>query len=141
MNKNNEYIVYTGTYTEGTSEGIYGYRFLPETGALVPIGLMAESVNPSFLVIHPNRRFLYAANEVSSYDGKNGYISAFKIHPENGRLVFMNRVSSNGTHPCHVTIDKSGKWLFAANYSSGSISIIPINEDGTLDCGIPYHST
>jgi 6-phosphogluconolactonase len=132
MNEKTEYIVYVGTYTDGSSEGIYGYRFQPETGTVTPIGLVADSVNPSFLAIHPNRRFLYAANEVSSYDGNNGYVSAFRIDPETGRLTLMNRVSSEGTHPCHIAVDKTGKWLLAANYTSGSISVLPIKDDGSL---------
>ena len=109
MQEKTEYIVYTGTYTDGAGKGIYGFRFQPATGALTSIGLMAESLHPSFLVIHPNRRFLYAANEVSSFNGKNGAISSFKIAPDTGRLTFMNRVSSEGAHPCHITIDKTGK--------------------------------
>ncbi len=132
MQEKTEYIVYTGTYTDGAGKGIYGFRFQPATGALTSIGLMAESLHPSFLVIHPNRRFLYAANEVSSFNGKNGAISSFKIAPDTGRLTFVNRVSSEGAHPCHITIDKTGKWLLAANYSSGSLAVFPVNEDGAL---------
>jgi 6-phosphogluconolactonase len=132
MQEKTEYIVYTGTYTDGAGKGIYGFRFQPSTGTLTSTGLMAESVHPSFLVIHPNRQFLFAANEVSSFNGKNGTISSFKIAPDTGCLTFMNRVSSEGTHPCHITVDKTGKWLLAANYSSGSLAVFPVNEDGTL---------
>jgi 6-phosphogluconolactonase len=121
------YLVYVGTYTRNASKGIYAYRFQPSTGKTVPIGLVAEAVNPSFLVVHPNRHFLYAANEVS-----DGYVSAFSIDPKTGLLKFLNKVSSGGADPCHVTIDRSGKWLMAANYSSGSVSVLQLQEDGTL---------
>ena len=69
-----EYLVYFGTYTNGTSKGIYGYRFQPASGNLVPLGLVAASPNPSFLVAHPNGRWVYAANEQQS-----GTVSAFSV--------------------------------------------------------------
>src|SRR5450755_3164604 len=65
-----EFLVYIGTYTRQDSKGIYAYRFQPATGKLTPVGLVAETENPSFLTIHPNRRFLYAVNEISNYEGQ-----------------------------------------------------------------------
>src|SRR4030088_2290268 len=64
-----KYFVYIGTYTEegSKSKGIYAYRFDPATKELTAIGLVAETINPSFLAVHPNHRFLYAVNEVSKY--------------------------------------------------------------------------
>src|SRR6476646_7560274 len=63
------YIMYIGTYTGPHSKGIYAYRFDAATGKATPIGLVAETLNPSFLAIDPTQRFLYAANEVSDYRG------------------------------------------------------------------------
>jgi len=71
-----EYLVYIGTYTRENSKGIYAYRFQPATGGLTPLGLVAETVNPSFLAVHPSRRFLYAANEVASHEGRAAARSA-----------------------------------------------------------------
>jgi 6-phosphogluconolactonase len=125
--------MYVGTYTRSASKGIYGYRFDSATGKATPIGLVAETENPSFLAIHPNQRFLYAANEISMYEGQaTGSISAFAIDPATQALKPLNRVSSRGSGPCHVTVDKTGKWLFAANYNSGSVAAFPIHDDGTL---------
>jgi 6-phosphogluconolactonase len=127
-----EYIVYVGTYTREASRGIYAYRFQPSTGKATPIGLVAETVNPSFLAVDPERRFLYAANEISNYEGENGSVSAFSIDIKTGRLTFLDKVSSGGSDPCHVAIDRSGTWLIAANYGSGSVAVFPIGQDGTL---------
>ena len=130
-----EYLVYFGTYTRpGASKGIYAYRFQPATGKLTPIGLAAETPNPSFLVYHPNGRFLYAANEREEGDapGKNNSVSAFAIDKATGKLTFLNKVSSRGEMPCHVTIDKTGKFLLVANYGSGSVAVFPIQQDGRL---------
>src|SRR6476469_10793927 len=74
------FLMYVGTYTGPESKGIYAYRFDAATGQATPIGLVAETVNPSFLAIDPTRRFLYAVNEVSDYQGqKTGAVSAFSI--------------------------------------------------------------
>jgi 6-phosphogluconolactonase len=122
-----ESLVYVGTYTKAASKGIYAFRFQPATGQMTPLGLAAETVNPSFLVVHPNKRFLYAVNEI-----ENGRISAFSINEKTGMLKLLNTSSSGGSNPCHIAIDSSGKWLMAANYSSGSVSVLPIDENGRL---------
>ena len=73
-----EYIVYVGTYTRQQSKGIYAFRFDPATGKSASLGLVAETDNPSFLAVHPNRRLLYAVNEISSFAGrKTGSISTY----------------------------------------------------------------
>ena len=127
-----EYFVYVGTYTGAAAKGIYAFRFQPSTGKTTPIELAAETVNPSFLAVHPNNRLLYAVNEVSNYEGPNGSVSAYSIDTSTGRLTFLNRASSGGNDPCHVAVDRSGKWLTAANYGSGSVSVLPIGPDGKL---------
>ena len=118
--------LYVGTYTKGTSKGIYSYKFDTSSGKLTGNSLAAESSNPSFLAVHPNQRFLYAVNE-----NGNGMVSAFAIEP-GGTLKPINQVSSKGADPCHLSIDKTGKWLFVANYSSGSVAAYPINANGSL---------
>ena len=131
-----DWIMYVGTYTRAPSKGIYAYRFQGATGALTPAGtagLAAETENPSFLAVHPNQRFLYAVNEVSRYNGRPaGSVSAFSIDTANGRLTLLNRVTSRGADPCHLSIDRSGQWLFVANYSGGSVAAFPLHDDGTV---------
>jgi len=124
-------IMYVGTYTRAPSKGIYAYR-LRASGDLTPMGadgLAAETENPSFLAVHPNQRFLYAVNEL---DRDAGGVSAFSIDRGSGRLTLLNRVSSRGGSPCHVSIDASGKWLFVANYGGGSVAAFRILDDGKL---------
>src|SRR5579871_1752925 len=65
-----EWFMYVGTYTNGGSKGIYGFRFQSTSGKMTPIGLVAETSNPTFLAIHPTHRFLYAVNEVDKYEGQ-----------------------------------------------------------------------
>src|SRR5437867_9062414 len=65
-----EFLVYIGTYTGGKSKGIYVSRFDPASGKLGAPELGAETISPSFLAIHPNRRFLYAAHHTGNFAGK-----------------------------------------------------------------------
>ena len=130
-----QFLVYVGTYTEegSTSKGIYAYRFDPNTAELTPVGLAAETTNPSFLAVHPNHRFLYAVNEVGKYKGeKSGAVSAFRIDRTTGKLTLLNQVASRGADPCYVTVDKTGKYVLVANYTGGSVAVFPVLEDGRL---------
>src|ERR1700693_754290 len=128
-----DYFLYVGTYTRQKSKGIYAWRLQPATGKLQPIGLVAETSNPSFLAVHPNGQFLYAANEDSHYQAQpTGTVSAFAIDGATGKLTPLNKVISKGDGPCHVSLDRAGKWVFVANYGSGSIASYPVHEDGSL---------
>jgi 6-phosphogluconolactonase len=128
------YFVYVGTYTRSTSKGIYAYRFQPSTGTLTPLGTVAETPNPSFVAAHPSGKYLYAVNEHEEGEapGKNNAVSAFSINPKSGQLTFLNKVSSQGEGPCHVSVDKTGKTLLVANFRSGSVAALPIGRDGRL---------
>lgn len=126
-------IVYFGTYTGGESKGIYIYHMDAATGAMVPAGVGEGAVNPSFLALHPGGRFLYAACETGNFAGrKTGAVAAFAVEPKTGALTLLNQESSEGTSPCHVVVDKSGKNLLVANYSSGTAAVLPIREDGRI---------
>ncbi|MHC4226237.1 MAG: lactonase family protein [Planctomycetota bacterium] len=122
--------VYFGTYTRGadSSRGIYRSTLDIDSGRLSDPILAAEAKNPSFLEIHPNGRFLYAVSE----SGGTGAVSAYAINADTGGLKFLNRQSSGGAGPCHVSIDHAGKNVLVANYGSGSASVIPIKPDGKL---------
>jgi 6-phosphogluconolactonase len=126
-------FVYIGTYTGEKSKGIYVSRFDSTDGSLRAPELAAEVSNPSFLAIHPNGRYLYAVSEVSRYEGqKSGYLNAYEINRETGRLSLLNKVSSRGSGPCHLVVDRSGKNVLVANYGGGSVAVLPIRSDGRL---------
>ena len=128
-----EYFVYFGTYTRKESKGIYAHRYNPATGKLSEIGLVAETESPSFLAFHPNRKYLYAVNETAKYNGKEtGSVTAFSIDGASGKLKTLNQVESHGTAPCHLVVDRTGKSLSVANYSSGTTAVFPVKDDGSL---------
>jgi 6-phosphogluconolactonase len=124
--------VYIGTYTRGASKGIYLAQLDTATGKLDTPVLAAEAKNPSFLAIHPNRRFLYAVGELGNFEGKPaGAVGAFAFE-ESGKLRPLNQQSSGGAGPCHLVVDPSGRNVLVANYSGGSVACLPIRDDGSL---------
>jgi 6-phosphogluconolactonase (cycloisomerase 2 family) len=124
--------VYIGTYTD-RGRGIYLYRQDPSSGALTLLKTYNQTPNPSALAISPNGRYLYAANEVSNFQGgTTGSASAFAIDRATGELTLINSVSSGGGGPAHLSVDPSGKFVHISNYGGGSISVLPIESNGGL---------
>ncbi len=124
---------YIGTYTGQGSQGIYLAEFDLKSGELKLEGLAAEVDNPTFLAIHPTGKYLYAAGEIGNFKGmKAGAVSAFAIEPKSGKLTLLNQQSSEGSGPCHVTVDKTGKCVLVANYGGGSVASLPVGADGKL---------
>lgn len=123
------YSALVGTYTDKTqSKGIYALDFDPETGKLTEKGVAAETNDPSWVVIHPSGKFVYAANE----SGKKSTISAFSRDPQTGELTLLNQLPSLGEDPCYLSFDKTGDFLLVANYTSGTVAVFPILKDGKL---------
>lgn len=127
--KNNHYLL-IGTYTSTTSPGIYVYRFNSLTGDFDSVST-AKTSNPSFLCVGPDKKFVYAVEE-NANKGNGGKVAALAFDAEPGKLSIVNEQASGGDDPCYVAIDKTGKWIAVANYTSGSLSILPVNNDGSL---------
>lgn len=129
----------TGTRGKSRSKGIYAYLWNPTSGILIPQGLAAESDSPAFLAISPDRKHLFAVNEISDYRGtknysgeKDGSVSAFLLDSSTGKLTFKNTVSSGGAGPCHVSVDRTGQSVFVADGAGGSLTSYRILTDGSL---------
>lgn len=126
-----EYYLLIGTYTRGKSEGIYVYKFNTKTGEVSMVSKVATS-NPSYLEVTPDEKFVYAVNENAE---DKGSVAAFSFNKSNGALQYIDKQTSGGDHPCYIAVNKTGKWVAAANYSGGSFSTLPIMVNGTL--GVP----
>ena len=127
---NTDRYLIVGTYDSPKSEGIYVYKFSSTDGSVKEISHI-KTRNPSFVAISPNEKYVYAVHEIGR-GGNGGEIAAFSFDKKQGTLTFINQQLSGGDHPCYVTVDKTGKWIFAGNYSSGSLAVLPVNKDGSL---------
>lgn len=137
-------LVFIGTYTEpilfgtgrilqGKGEGIYVYRLDTSSGSMKLCSIAQAGPNPSYLTFDPSHRFLYVVNELKEFDGApTGAVSAFSMDSASGTLRFLNRQPSHGTDPCHLIVDKTGRYVLVANFMSGSVCVLPIRKDGSL---------
>jgi 6-phosphogluconolactonase len=133
-------LLYVGTYTNNAagSKGIYAWRFDAAANTVTSLGLAAETDSPSWVVVHPNKRFLYAANELPPPEagGPTGAVTAFAIDAGSGKLTPIGRVKTNGLAPAHMLVDPTGKWAIVANYGNAagsegtSIAVFAIGPDG-----------
>ena len=124
-----DYNLVIGTYSNAEkTNGIHVYRFDLENGDATPLNKYTDINNPSYLAISDDRKHLYAVSEA----GQGGKVFAFGFNAATGDLKLLNSVPSGGDHPCYVSVDKENKVVFVGNYSSGTLSAIPANSDGSL---------
>jgi len=123
-------FAYVGCFTTAQryarGEGIHVYRVDLESGKWDHVQLVGDLVNPSFLAMGRDQRFLYSVH------GDEGYATSFSINRESGKLAFLNRADTGGRNGVHLAIDPSGRFVVVANYASGSVSVMPVREDGAL---------
>lgn len=129
----NKIIGYIGTYTQGDSEGIYGFTLDTESGSIENINVAAKLENPTYISIDKNNKYLFSV--VKSPDEKNlesNGISAYFLNSSTGELKLINYETLEGKSPCHVSIDKNNRYVFSANYHEGTLSIFPIIDAGSV---------
>jgi len=107
------------------------------SGKMDPLGLVADTMRPLFIALHPNRRFLYAVSRPTAVDRTSiGVVLAYSIDPKTAMLTLLNSFPTRGIDPAYVALDRSGQNLFVANFGSnagsGCISVFPIKKDGSL---------
>lgn len=115
-------VLYVGTYTHGTSIGIHVYDMDMETGGLkerkvVPIN------NASYIAKANTKNILYSICDEG--------VEAFRIMPD-GDLEFMNQASIKGMRGCHLSTDSKDRFLFVAGYHDGKVTVLRVNEDGSI---------
>jgi 6-phosphogluconolactonase len=134
-------LAYVGSYTSaskppGHGEGISLWRIDPRTGGLTPVKVF-PSASPSWLAFDPQRRFVYAVNEVDDFNGgKTGGVTAFGIDRGTGELTQINAVSSEGAGPAHCSVHPSGRFVFVANYGSGNVAVLPVQQNGGVGSAV-----
>lgn len=119
-----------GSYTKPGAEGIHVYGFDTQTGDLQFRSATGGIDNPSWLSIGRQGKMIYAVSEKNSGSGS---VISYRFDPVSGKLSLVNQALSGGKGPCYISIDSAGTHVFTANYSSGSVGIIRLNEDGSLD--------
>ena len=126
-------LVCFGSYSTPDKESVHLFQLNLQDGSLKKLNAVDGLSNPSFLKIHPNGKYLYTVNEVSTFDGKkSGGVTAFALDVNGGKLNKINQQPSGDTGPCHLTVDATGKYVLVAHYGGGSTSVLPIKKDGSV---------
>ena len=127
--KSNNLYLLIGTYTSGTSKGIYVYRFNTVTGEANYVSEISGLSNPSYLNLSSDERFVYSVGE-NEADGGLAY--ALSFDKKNGKLTYLNAQQTHGGSPCYINIDPKGQYAITANYTGGNVSVFKIKKDGTI---------
>lgn len=123
--------VFFGSFNRDTAtDGIYVYTLDTHTGVLSKVSANNSVVNPSYLTLSPDGKYLYACTE--SQTKNSGSVSSYQFDPREGTLKYLNTEKSGGENPAYLTVNKSGKWLVNANFTGGSIAVYPLSEDGKI---------
>lgn len=107
-------------------EGITVYRVDVGSGALEKVQVFGGLVNPSYLTLSQDGRFLYAIH------GDETEVSAFTVDATTGQLAFLNRQSTEGKNPVHLALDRAGANLVVTNHIGSSVAVLPVAADGSL---------
>ncbi|KGL64182.1 lactonase family protein [Polaribacter sp. Hel1_85] len=117
---------YVGTYTKKDSKGIYKYE-LSKEGKLKQIGLVAETINPTFLVKTDDNKTLFAVGETN--ENGTGFVKSFKITKDS--LELISKEESGGAGPCFVALNDEN-YILTANYGGGSVGLLKAASSGKL---------
>lgn len=123
------HLLFLGTYTKNGSRGIYSVRLDSETGALSAPALAAETPDPAWITLSPDKKFLYAIHPSAPL--AVGY--AVAVSSAAATLTPLPAPSAPAAQPpSHLAVDATGRTLLAANYREGYVAAIPLHADGTL---------
>lgn len=124
---------FAGGYAAPEQPGIHSFAFDESNGQLTASGSFTGINAPSFLIAHPNGRWLYAVSETGQDShGAFGEVWAFQFQREPFSIQPINHQSSRGDWPCHLQLDATGQWLLATNYGTGNAGLYPLQPDGSL---------
>ena len=119
-----EFVLF-GSHSSGPRIGFSIAHFSPTTGLLETPHFLLQSSAPAYFVLGKGERFLYTCNS-------DGFVSAYKVDPEKGELIFLNKQPTGGGDPSYISLDNTNKFVFVANYQGGSIAAWALQTDGSL---------
>lgn len=122
--------LFVGTYTGTGSKGIYVYRFNASAGKAEWVSNTDSVANPSYLALSSNGKYVYAVNQMEG--AVPGRVSSFAFDRATGKLSFLSQQLSGGEGPCYITVNSKNTWVFTGNYTSGSLSALPVDKKGYL---------
>jgi 6-phosphogluconolactonase len=125
-------VLFVSAFAPGDKGGIHAYRFDLKDGKLTPLARTAGAENPFYLALAPDKKTLYSIHAKQFGGKENEHVAAYRVGGRGGELTLLNRQSAEGTAACYLDVDRTGKTVLVANYSSGSVAALPVKADGSL---------
>jgi len=120
-------FMYVGSFTgqgRGHGEGLSVFKREGNRWSLIQV--LKELADPSFVIVDRQRQHLYSAH------GDGTEATSYRVDAATGKLTILNRQPTRGRNGVHLAIDATGRFLAVANYATGSLVVLPINDDGSL---------
>lgn len=140
----------------GTCDCLTLCRVDAETGEMTVCDQLHGLESPSTLVVSPDQKFIYCSNEEHDFKGRGfgGGVTAVALDLEREKMTLINQSLAAGASTCYVSLDRTGKYLLAANHGSkfycsrfeiqdgaitpkvirdeGCVSLFEVREDGGI---------
>ena len=138
----------TPYFQNAHGKGLTIFAFDERSGELSRLSEKGGIDSPAYLSVHEGNGCVYACSEVFGWN--EGTVSAYRLDPRNGTLSYINKQPSLGSILAHASLDRTGRFLFAANYSlypetddslpGQSVVVFPVRADGGLAAPVCSHS-
>ena len=133
MTQSTRSFLFVSGYASVEQPGILSFSFDESTGEIRQVGSYTGVNTPSFVIAHPNGKWLYAVSETGKDShGVLGSVWSFRFIREPFSIQPINEQTSSGDWPCHLQLDATGSWLIATNYGTGNAALYPLQADGSL---------
>lgn len=117
-----KYVAYVGTYTHGDHEGIHIYDMDLKKGDMTERKIVPIH-NASYLKRSNNNKYIYSICDEG--------VAAFQILKD-GDLKELNIASIRGMRGCYLSTDKKDQYLFVGGHHDGKVTVMRLNEDGSV---------
>src|SRR5690349_9402396 len=126
-------LFFASGYVTAEQAGIHSFLFDEASGELTVSGSFTGINAPSFILMHPNRKYLYAVSETGQGShGTLGEVWAFQFEREPFNLQPLNHQTTSGDWPCHLQLDATENWLLVTNYGTGNAAMYPLQSNGSI---------
>lgn len=119
-----KYVAYVSTYTQGDNYGIHIYDVDMKNGSF-SLKSKIKISNSSYVTISHNRKYLYSITDFG--------VEAYRIEAD-GNLTVLGNASINGMRGCYLSTDYEDRFLFVSGYHDGKITVLTLNDDGSVNC-------
>ncbi len=138
-NDDQQSLLFISTFADSPEQGLALYSLNTDSLTVKTVQTLVGHPSPSYFQYHPSKKYFYLASTSPLNPGdEDGTLSSFSIDGGEEKIEFLNAVHSYGIGPCHVSLDQTGRFVFVSSYSSGSLSVYPVLEEGRVGDSIQF---